>query len=91
MQRALAAGLLALLVPACGKDKGSGAGDPPPPVRAVDAAPPPVVERSVGVLGAGTAAPDFTAPAHDGSTITISALRGRPVVLYFYPKDETPG
>jgi len=39
----------------------------------------------------GDAAPDFTLPADDGSQVTLSALRGRPVVLYFYPKDDTPG
>ncbi len=35
--------------------------------------------------------PDFTAQATGGRTIQLSALRGRPVVLYFYPKDNTPG
>ena len=35
--------------------------------------------------------PDFTAQATGGQTIQLSALRGRPVVLYFYPKDNTPG
>jgi peroxiredoxin Q/BCP len=39
----------------------------------------------------GAKAPDFTAIAHDGSTVKLSALKGRPVVLYFYPKDDTPG
>ena len=39
----------------------------------------------------GAVAPDFTAVAHDGATIRLSALKGRPVVLYFYPKDDTPG
>ena len=38
----------------------------------------------------GTPAPDFTAPTDDG-TLTLSSLRGRWVVLYFYPKDATPG
>jgi peroxiredoxin Q/BCP len=37
------------------------------------------------------AAPDFTLPATGGQTLTLSALRGHPVVLYFYPKDNTPG
>ncbi|MDY0012177.1 MAG: peroxiredoxin [Rhodocyclaceae bacterium] len=37
------------------------------------------------------AAPDFTLPATGGQTVTLSALRGQPVVLYFYPKDNTPG
>lgn len=39
----------------------------------------------------GSKAPDFTAVAHDGSQVKLSALKGRPVVLYFYPKDDTPG
>lgn len=39
----------------------------------------------------GSLAPDFELPADDGSTVRLSALRGRPVVLYFYPKDDTPG
>ena len=34
---------------------------------------------------------DFTLPATGGKTITLSALRGNPAVLYFYPKDSTPG
>ena len=43
------------------------------------------------LLAVGTEAPDFSAEAHDGTTVKLSALRGQPVVLYFYPKDETPG
>jgi thioredoxin-dependent peroxiredoxin len=39
----------------------------------------------------GAAAPDFKLPADDGREVELSALRGRPVVLYFYPKDDTPG
>lgn len=39
----------------------------------------------------GSKAPDFTLPADDGSKVKLSALRGKPVVLYFYPKDDTPG
>ncbi len=35
--------------------------------------------------------PDFTLPATGGQTITLSAMRGRWLVLYFYPKDNTPG
>ena len=34
---------------------------------------------------------DFTLPATGGKDISLSALRGSPVVLYFYPKDSTPG
>jgi peroxiredoxin Q/BCP len=36
-------------------------------------------------------APDFTLEATGGRTVTLSALQGGPVVLYFYPKDATPG
>ena len=43
------------------------------------------------MIRAGDAAPDFTLPADDGTTVTLSALRGRPVVLFFYPKDDSPG
>ena len=36
-------------------------------------------------------APDFTLTSDAGEEVTLSALRGKPVVLYFYPKDDTPG
>jgi len=39
----------------------------------------------------GEAAPDFTLPATSGREITLSSLQGGKVVLYFYPKDSTPG
>jgi peroxiredoxin Q/BCP len=39
----------------------------------------------------GRPAPDFAATAQDGSAVHLSALRGKAVVVYFYPKDETPG
>ncbi|GLR51939.1 peroxiredoxin [Shinella yambaruensis] len=42
-------------------------------------------------LAPGTDAPDFTLPRDGGGTISLSALRGRPVVLFFYPKDDTEG
>jgi len=40
---------------------------------------------------AGKKAPDFTAPTDGGGKLKLSELRGKPVVLYFYPKDDTPG
>jgi peroxiredoxin Q/BCP len=43
------------------------------------------------IPAAGTIAPDFSAPLDDGSTLQLSSLRGSPVVLFFYPKDDTPG
>ncbi|HEX6663528.1 MAG TPA: thioredoxin-dependent thiol peroxidase [Gaiellaceae bacterium] len=39
----------------------------------------------------GKPAPDFELETDDGATVKLSDLRGKPVVLYFYPKDDTPG
>ena len=39
----------------------------------------------------GTIAPDFTAQIDDGSMLRLQSLRGAPVVLFFYPKDDTAG
>ena len=39
----------------------------------------------------GTSAPDFTLPRDGGDSVTLSAFRPGKVVLYFYPKDDTPG
>ena len=38
----------------------------------------------------GDTAPDFTATIDSGATLTLSSLRGKPVVLFFFPKDDTP-
>jgi peroxiredoxin len=38
----------------------------------------------------GRPAPDFTLNAESGESVTLSALKGSPVILYFYPKDDTP-
>lgn len=43
------------------------------------------------MLEVGVKAPDFTAINQDGETIKLSDLQGKKVVLYFYPKDNTPG
>lgn len=45
----------------------------------------------MATLNAGDIAPDFTLPSDTDGSITLSDLRGRTVVLYFYPKDDTPG
>src|SRR4030088_2000712 len=39
----------------------------------------------------GSAAPGFTLPSQEGSSVSLKDYRGKWVVLYFYPKDETPG
>jgi peroxiredoxin Q/BCP len=42
-------------------------------------------------LNPGDPAPDFTLPDQDGNSVSLSGLRGKTVVLYFYPKADTPG
>lgn len=42
-------------------------------------------------INVGTNAPDFELPTDGGGTVKLSSLRGAPVVLYFYPKDDTAG
>ena len=42
-------------------------------------------------LNPGDTAPDFTLPTDGGGTVSLSDLRGKHVILYFYPKDDTPG
>jgi thioredoxin-dependent peroxiredoxin len=42
-------------------------------------------------LTTGSAAPDFTLPVDDGGTLSLSSLKGQRVIVYFYPKDDTPG
>lgn len=46
---------------------------------------------AVEVPGAGKMAPVFTLPSQDGSPVSLEQLRGQWVLLYFYPKDNTPG
>src|SRR5687767_15147417 len=43
------------------------------------------------MIEAGTIAPDFTLPDQEGDDVALSDFRGSPVVLYFYPKADTPG
>jgi thioredoxin-dependent peroxiredoxin len=43
------------------------------------------------MLNDGDKAPDFKLPSDAGQTIILSKLKGHPVVVYFYPKDDTPG
>ena len=47
--------------------------------------------QTVTPLQTGRPAPDFTAPVTSGEVVHLSNYRGRKVVLYFYPKDDTPG
>jgi thioredoxin-dependent peroxiredoxin len=43
------------------------------------------------VIEEGKPAPDFELQSDSGETVKLSGLRGKPVVIYFYPKDDTPG
>ena len=43
------------------------------------------------MLEIGTTAPDFTLPDQEGTLHTLSSYRGKKIILYFYPKDNTPG
>ena len=46
---------------------------------------------SESAIRAGAKAPAFTLPDQDGKDVSLAGLRGSWVVLYFYPKDDTPG
>src|SRR5256886_17314614 len=50
-----------------------------------------VTMQSITSPQAGTTAPDFTAQTTAGKTVHLSDFRGKKLVLYFYPKDDTPG
>lgn len=80
--RTLAAAVVAFaaLAAACNRDSAHGTTG-----QGAEAAPDP------GSLAVGQPAPTFKATAHDGTAISIADLKGRAVVVYFYPKDETPG
>ncbi len=45
----------------------------------------------MAILKEGEKAPDFTAKDQNGKTVSLSEFRGKNVILYFYPKDDTPG
>jgi thioredoxin-dependent peroxiredoxin len=45
----------------------------------------------MGKLAAGDKAPAFTLPDQDGKSVSLKQFAGQPVVIYFYPRDDTPG
>jgi peroxiredoxin Q/BCP len=48
-------------------------------------------ESRTAVPGPGSAAPNFTLPSQQGASVSLKDYRGNWIVLYFYPKDQTPG
>ena len=75
------------------RDRGRAASAPTPPrprPRRAPAAAAPAAPAAADPL-VGKPAPDFTATAQDGTSVHLAALKGKRVVVYFYPKDETPG
>lgn len=79
-QRSVALLILLLGAAACSRPTASSDGAAPAGSAAV-----------AGPLSAGAPAPDVSFPVHTGEQLTLSSLRGKPVVVYFYPKDDTPG
>ena len=50
-----------------------------------------LMTRGAAMPATGSMAPDFTLPSQDGTLVSLKDYRGKWVVLYFYPKDQTPG
>ncbi|HRI69617.1 MAG TPA: peroxiredoxin [Polyangium sp.] len=75
----------ALVFPACNNNNSA-------PAPTGSAAPAPAAQNSESKpLAAGDAAPDITLKLHDGKEVRLSSLQGKQVLVYFYPKDDTPG
>jgi peroxiredoxin Q/BCP len=86
----IGAALLVMLVTACGGGGSHGGGEETAASggAAAEAAP----RRTWnGLIAVGERAPAFTAPDQTGQERQLAEFRGQPVVLYFYPKDATPG
>ena len=48
-------------------------------------------KEEIEMLNVGDQAPDFEVTSHDGSTVKLSDYKGKKVILWFYPKADTPG
>lgn len=84
-----------LLVAACATQSSTAPAPPPASGPAVASAPTPTPASAPASATpddlVGKPAPDITATAQDGTPVHLAALKGKRVVVYFYPKDETPG
>jgi peroxiredoxin Q/BCP len=76
-----------LLVPALGGALGLGCSRSQAPVPSPAAS----ASAPASPLPEGSPAPAVSFPIHTGTQVSLAALRGKPVVVYFYPKDDTPG
>lgn len=98
MSRTAFAAFLALgLLAACNEEKPREAptkanasaatetGEAPPPASAAQ------TNAAEGLLAVGAPAPPVEATAHSGDKVSLEKLKGKPVIVYFYPKDDTPG
>jgi peroxiredoxin Q/BCP len=79
--------VLSLLLTACG---GPAAEAPKAAPAAAPKAPAAAPAQAAG-LTEGAKAPEITLALHDGTSVALSSLRGKSVLVYFYPKDDTPG
>jgi thioredoxin-dependent peroxiredoxin len=83
-----------LLVTACAKEQNTPATGPATtdsaPIASASASAAPTTAAPVDVAE-GKPTPAFSVTASDGTKIDSAAMKGKPIVLYFYPKDETPG
>lgn len=85
---ALSLTLAALVATGCPRDSAPQQSDPEGEAPVDE----PAAEReSRGLVAEGSPIPDFSSEAHDGTLVSPSAMLGSPWVLYFYPKDDTPG
>jgi peroxiredoxin Q/BCP len=85
--------LLGVLASGCEREGGAAPLSSAAPVTAASSSAPAMETAATTATGlaVGAPPPDFTATAQDGSTVHLAALKGKPVVVYFYPKDETAG
>ena len=86
-----------LLVGACNREAPAATSSAPAALPAasaasVTAAPAPTSAAATSsLLAVGAQVPDVSATAQDGKVVNLRALKGKPLVVYFYPKDDTPG
>jgi len=80
--------LFALAAAACNKSAPAPAPSEGPVPAATTS---PAAASEPKLLAEGASAPEIEAEAHTGQKIKLSDFRGKPVVVYFYPKDDTPG